>query len=182
MEWSFTLVRRVLDLIVRLKIIMRSALVNFFIPLVLVMTALAAFVVCLCLGDSVPDDITGPSGSDMICVFYFPLHLLLWVVVGPISLLLFSFRVRSMLENTERNLVLGIFGYLLALTIFIIAAVLTPKMSDFLTVALASFIVNFIPILIVMSIGILIMKRARKRHSGQKLVESEKNIFHPSLN
>jgi hypothetical protein len=160
---------------------MRDALF-FFGPIFSVMTGLSTFVVAACLAEPDVPGITGPSGCGMVCVLYYPLHLLLWILVGVLTLLFYHFRYRGSQLGDDNDRLRAVLGYS-AGGMFIVAAMVVSKDSmDGLGVFGLSLIVNIVPAVIVAGVGTLITWRNRKRlASTGSTAYREVNPFHPSL-
>jgi hypothetical protein len=74
---------------------MKRDLLFFFAPIFIVMSGVSTYIVSACLAEPNPENITGPSGSDMVCAFYFILHLFIWIFVGLVTLGLYYTRYRG---------------------------------------------------------------------------------------
>jgi hypothetical protein len=160
---------------------MRDALF-FFGPIFSVMTGLSTFVVAACLAEPDVPGVTGPSGCGMVCIFYYPLHLLLWILVGVLTLLFYHFRYRGSQLGDDNDRLRAVLGYS-AGGMFIVAAMVVSKDSmDGLGVFGLSLIVNIVPAVIVAGVGTLITWRNRKRLASTACpAYREASPFHPSL-
>jgi hypothetical protein len=70
-------------------------ILGIYLPAAYLMLGLSNLIVCNCVSAPIPTDVTGSSGSSMICFFYYLFHLLLWVPVGIVLVVVQWFLYRT---------------------------------------------------------------------------------------
>ena len=60
----------------------RYDFLGIYLSVAYVLLGITSFIVCSCVEGPSPENVTGPSGSDMVCVFYFGIQLLVWIPIG----------------------------------------------------------------------------------------------------
>ena len=144
----------------------RKDFIGLYAPAAYIMMAISTLIVSLCLIEPNPTEVTGPSGSDMVCAFYYFFHLLLWLPVGGI-LILFHFMRHgkshymftsntSASDKTKHHIAL-----ILSIITIVIAFILMFNEPDFHVVLLLSAITNCIPALLLFGLGYLITSSRR---------------------
>ncbi|MBK1790198.1 hypothetical protein JIN82_06960 [Persicirhabdus sediminis] len=114
---------------------------------------------------------TGPSGSTMICVFYYLFHLLLWIPVGIVLVVIQWFRYRTSSidpakvyyqassSDNVRHVVGGLIGGFLVL----VSTIILGDPAGAFSVFVASSIMSMVPAFIFFVIGLLFTMPKRKR-------------------
>lgn len=153
----------------------------FFGPVLCVMTGISTFLVSACFAEPDSKNITGPSGCDMVCVFYFPLHLLLWIVVGLVVLVSYFFRYRGSQIGNDNDGVRAVIGYMAGGLLVIAAAIVASEIGACLAALVVSLVFNVVPASLVMGVGILMTMKNRKKLADRAPNEAAKNVLFPSL-
>jgi hypothetical protein len=161
---------------------MRDALF-FFGPVLAVMAGLSTFIVAACLVEpDVPSIKGGPSDSGMVCILYFPLHLLLWIPVGAFTLLFYHFRYRGSQLDDDNDRLRAVLGYSAGGMLIVGAMAVSGNYLIVLAALFISLVLNIVPAVIVVGVGTLITWRNRKRLAITACTAyREANPFHPSL-
>jgi hypothetical protein len=150
---------------------LRRDIIGIYLPAAYVMLGISNLIVCKCASEPTPQDVTGPSGSSMVCVFYYLFHLFLWIPVGIVLVFFQWLRYRTSSINTAkvyyqassgdnmRHLVGGLVGGFFVLVSTIILADLGGALSIFI----ASSAMSTLPALFFFIIGSLATMHKRRR-------------------
>ena len=104
----------------------------FFAPVFYLMLGLSTYIVSACFAEPTPKDVTGPSGSSMVCVFYFVLHIILWCFVAVITLIMYFFRYRGVQVKDDYDQLKLAAGGIVGGGLVIMAMIVSLRVSDFL--------------------------------------------------
>lgn len=150
---------------------LRRDIKGIYLPAAYVMLGLSNLIVCDCSARPNSTDVTGPSGSSMICVFYYIFHLILWIPVGIVLIVVQWFRYRnstiitgkpyyqSSSSDNSRHLISALIGgFLVLVSSFILA---DPRGA--LSIFIASLIVSIVPTVAFSALGSLVTMPKRKR-------------------
>lgn len=153
----------------------------FFAPVFYLMLGISTCIVSACFAEPTPRGIAGPSGSSMVCVFYFMLHLILWCFVGLITLILYYFRYRGSQVSDDYDQLKLAFGGVIGGGLIILGLIISAEMSEFLVAFSVSVVCNVIPIGLTMMLGLLLTTHHRIRLSSSVDSVEEATVFRPSL-
>lgn len=144
---------------------------GIYLPATYVMIGLSNLIVCNCSAAPSTTNVTGPSGSSMICVFYYIFHLLLWIPVGIFLVVTQWFRYRdstiitgkpyyqSSSSDNTRHLISSLTGGFLVL----VSSVTLADPLGALSIFIASLIVSIVPTVVFFALGTLLTMPKRKR-------------------
>ena len=141
---------------------------GIYAPISYILTGLAVLFVSLCSADEVTSDVTGPSGSNYVCAFYFIFNLLLWIPVGVIAIGIHFWkndveRFRGSMMGRSYSRVINLIGLIIGLLLIVVSYAVTPTVKGYGVIILASLLVNLIPSYISFSLGCLITRRRREQ-------------------
>ena len=139
----------------------------FFGPLLCVMAGISTLIVTACMAERIPEGATGVADSDMICVFYCPLHLILWVFVGVIALVFYRLRYRGAQISNENDGFRTVVGYSLGGMLLLAAGITSDGMGDTLVALGLSLVFNIVPAALLFGFGTLLTSKTRARHNAR---------------
>jgi hypothetical protein len=150
---------------------LRRDILGIYLPAAYLMLGLSNLIVCKCASEPIPPDVTGPSGSSMICFFYYLFHLLLWVPVGIVLVVMQWFRYRTSsidpakvyYQTSSGDNVRHVVGALIGGFLVLASAIILRDPAASLSIFAASLIMSMTPMLIFSFIGLLITMRKRRR-------------------
>ena len=144
---------------------------GIYLPAAYVLIGLSNLIVCKCSAEPIPPDLTGPTASPMICVFYYIFHLILWVPVGILLVIFQWFRYRDSTivsgnsyyqassNDSARHLIGGLIGGFLVLVSFVVLS----DPAGVFSVFIASLIVSVVPTIVFITLGALVTMPKRRR-------------------
>jgi hypothetical protein len=144
---------------------------GIYLPAAFLMLGLSNMIVCKCGSEPIPADVTGPSGSSMICVFYYLFHLILWLPVGVVLVVLQCFRYRTSTINSAHVYYQSssgdnarfVIGAIIGTFLVLVSSVILGEAEGSLAIFIASTIMNVIPALVIFAIGAMITMPKRNR-------------------
>jgi uncharacterized membrane protein YjfL (UPF0719 family) len=153
------------------EIMLTRDIKGIYLPTAFLMLGLSNMIVCKCGSEPIPADVTGPTGSSMVCFFYYLFHLFLWLPVGVVVVIIQCFRYRTSTINSTQvyyqtssgdnaRLVAGaIIGAFLVL----VSSVILGDGAGAFAIFIASTIMNIVPALVIFAVGALITMPKRNR-------------------
>lgn len=144
---------------------------GIYLPAAFLMLGLSNLIVCKCGSEPIPADVTGPSGSSMACVFYYVLHLILWIPVGVVLVALQCFRYRistinktqAYYQHSSGDNVRLVVGAVIGAFLVLISSVILGDLAGAFSIFIASTIMSIVPAFVFLALGAMITMPKRNR-------------------
>ncbi|MFT6577199.1 MAG: hypothetical protein ACJA16_005414 [Akkermansiaceae bacterium] len=150
---------------------------GIYAPVAYIFSGVAAMIVCACTSEPLPANISGPSGSDMVCVFYFGLHLFLWLPIGILLVVLHVLRYRTSHAGPFYDSQRHVIGIIIGLVFSDVAYLLLKGEDGYLIILGISLLVNLLPCVVFYAVGRVLTRHRRE----QTVAEQDAEDRRPSL-
>ena len=132
----------------------RYDFLGIYLSVAYVLLGITSFIVCSCVEGPSPENVTGPSGSDMVCVFYFGIQLLVWIPIGCVLVALNVRRYQTSNDGPFFDVHRHWIGLVLGVVLLGNSYLALDGEGGFGSILLVSALVNLVPAAVFYFIGL----------------------------